>query len=784
MAMIIDEFTAGGAIVNPKEKSDVQMVKELKAIGTQIQRAIAEEIKTQSQNTLKDMKRELRMLVQEAMKEHNHRDRMADLRRQNTQDHYLTADGFHVASDAVPFPLQSPEPPAAIPVAYPPPLGPPTLSLQRKRPPGDDWETAFEQPEAPLEPYAPCLPNVPDSAANGVDLLKYSSEVRRTNSARSQKYGSTTQHPYRNKSQQEGHADAGAGGARVHGQTSISEDVWEDDEPVKEPVFRAKSMMKVNKRLNDFHSSDDEDEVACHVSRAQRSTRQTCVRRLSLGMHKGCMKKEKQQKPVWKMSASELLHSSKFDNAIGSLILLNAATIGWQADYAAQYQTEDFPEYFTTIERIFCACFSVELMLRIYVSKHRFFCASRKTLFWNYFDFFVVTAQLTEEGIKVAATSNGIDLGRFRLLRILRVLRLVRILRVVRVLHLISELRTIISSILGSFKSLGWTVILLSLIIYIVGVFFINTVTDHLVDKNNSNASLTSGDDSLAYFFGSLARTLMSLWQAMSGGADWDSMAGPLSDVHWVYGACFAAYIAFALLALMNVVTGVFVQTALQNAKEEEDLFLTDQIEKLFEIQDKETKKRITLEEIEARLMNPETAADWKAINVQATEAKYLFDLLDIDESGEIGFEEFLGGCLRLHGTAKSFDLLTVMQETRSLAKNWTSHAEDLERVVEDMRQQVMSANSIALSSSSELERVMDMVSQIQESMMMVEQRLRGQEAVQNMVRRMVLSVDGLQNTINSVVSPTPRQTPEPSKANGSPATPTGGGGNTDPMEV
>merc|ERR1711937_269472 len=107
----------------------------------------------------------------------------------------------------------------------------------------------------------------------------------------------------------------------------------------------------------------------------------------------------------------------------------------------------------------------------------------------------------------------------------LRTLRLVRILRVVRVLHLISELRTIISSITGSFKSLGWTVVLLTLIIYIVGVYFTQSIADHVLEMVEAEQTLDERETNLQYFFGSLGRSLLSLWQAMSGGADWDQMA-------------------------------------------------------------------------------------------------------------------------------------------------------------------------------------------------------------------------------------------------------------------
>merc|ERR550525_2081062 len=111
--------------------------------------------------------------------------------------------------------------------------------------------------------------------------------------------------------------------------------------------------------------------------------------------------------------------------------------------------------------------------------------------------------------------------------------------------------------------------------IYIVSVWFMQTVTDHMVERKAVTDQWNSGEAALRYYLSSLARTILSLWQAISGGADWDSMAHPLiTEVHSLMGVAFAAYIAFALLALLNVVTGVFVQTALQSALEEEDNFM------------------------------------------------------------------------------------------------------------------------------------------------------------------------------------------------------------------
>jgi len=359
--------------------------------------------------------------------------------------------------------------------------------------------------------------------------------------------------------------------------------------------------------------------------------------------------------------------------------------------------------------------------------------------------------------------SSGLELSSFRLLRVLRVLRLVRIFRVIRVLHLISELRTIISSIMGSFRSLGWTCVLLFLMIYIVGVYFTQSITDHLIEKDNDGLEWSQQDIALRYYFGDLFRAVLSLWQAMSGGADWDAMAGPLVSIDVWMGIAFAAYIAFALLALMNVVTGVFVQTALQNAKDEEDAFLTDQIIKLFERADSRKSPTITLDEINSRLQDPEIADEWKSINVSPEEAHYLFGLLDIDQSGEIAFEEFLSGCLRLHGTSKSMDLLTVMQECRQEFRIWHNHLSKCERFFVNQRQismglasQLHLNNQLLQHMLENTEGAREVAVMHKESIKRFEQHVRPMEKSFDAVKRMLRSPGGLESILDAMASPNP----------------------------
>eukprot|EP00929_Paragymnodinium_shiwhaense_P038641 TRINITY_DN2039_c0_g1_i3.p1 TRINITY_DN2039_c0_g1~~TRINITY_DN2039_c0_g1_i3.p1 ORF type:complete len:912 (+),score=215.56 TRINITY_DN2039_c0_g1_i3:157-2892(+) len=376
------------------------------------------------------------------------------------------------------------------------------------------------------------------------------------------------------------------------------------------------------------------------------------------------------EKQFCQMSLEEMMNSPKFDNLVGGIIIFNAITIGAQTDYNARSLSLDVPLGFQLLEYGFAFWFTLELTMRICVHKCMFFSIRREGWLWNWFDFFVVAAQLVELFVELLATSANLDAGNLRLLRVLRILRLVRILRVVRVLHLISELRTIVSSIVGSFRSLAWTCVLLLLMIYIVAVYFTQSITDHLVERE-ADMALSDHEQTLADLFNSIGRAILSLFQAMSGGLDWDTIAGPMfMEISSMNGFLFVCYIAFALLALMNVVTGVFVQTALQSARNEEDSFMTDQIVSIFKSSRDDSDSVLTLseDEIAQSIEDPGLAKEWKSIGVAREDARYLFRLLDVEGNGEVPFAEFLGGALRLNGAAKAIDLLTVMQENRKTA--------------------------------------------------------------------------------------------------------------------
>merc|ERR1711920_359794 len=104
------------------------------------------------------------------------------------------------------------------------------------------------------------------------------------------------------------------------------------------------------------------------------------------------------------------------------------------------------------------------------------------------------------------------------------------------------------------------------------------------------------------------------------------------------------------------------------------DAFMIENITELFTppgSKSGELLGELTWEDFESRLEHPRMREYFKAIDVHPSDAKGVFRLLDLDDSGSIDANEFLSGCLRLRGNAKALDVAVLMHEVRRLASRF-----------------------------------------------------------------------------------------------------------------
>ncbi|CAE7707619.1 Scn11a [Symbiodinium pilosum] len=326
--------------------------------------------------------------------------------------------------------------------------------------------------------------------------------------------------------------------------------------------------------------------------------------------------------------------------------------MGIQADWMVAHIGQTAPEAFDMFENLFAVIFTCELAMRILVYHIRFFRTAEWK--WNLFDSVVVGLQIIDivSTIAVGPDANvSSETGNLSFMRIIRLMRLLRILRLMRLLRFVQELRSMVMSIAASLKSLMWTIILLAFLMYGVGV----CLTQMIADRGLEEPRIMVLSPDLKSYYGSLPEALVSLFQGITGGIDWNDLLEPLEEQisPWL-AVVFVLYIAFAVLAMMNVVTGIFVESALQSTRADEEKEVRAQLDDMFK-----------------SLENPEMKRCFESLGFDMAEAYGLFNLLDTDQSGEIDCEELLEGCLRLRGSANAIDVATLQYSSKRVFEWW-----------------------------------------------------------------------------------------------------------------
>merc|ERR1719362_615696 len=270
-------------------------------------------------------------------------------------------------------------------------------------------------------------------------------------------------------------------------------------------------------------------------------------------------------------------------------------------------------------------------------------------------------------------------IGSISLMRIVRVARIVKLARVIRLMTFFRELRLMIYSILASLKSLVWVTLILGITFYIFGITFTSGVVAYLDDQQAWGPS-EEGD--LQDCFGSLSKSLLTLFMAISGGRSWGEYFHLLVSLPPQYPVLFLIFITFTIFAVLNIVTGVFVESAMNSNNHSRQVIIKEELDSkrgflkalrdLFHEMDNNGDGFITATEFDRRLRNEEVIAYFKALKLDVSDTKRLFSLLDNDNSGTVDVVEFLEGCYQLQGEARSIDLKILQMQMKGLSQQIT----------------------------------------------------------------------------------------------------------------
>lgn len=213
--------------------------------------------------------------------------------------------------------------------------------------------------------------------------------------------------------------------------------------------------------------------------------------------------------------AVRLVEAPAFQRTIVGVIVFNAITLGLETSDAIVASVGGILH---VLDRTVIGIFVVELLLRLYAHRGRFFRDP-----WSLFDLVVV-------GISLVPASGGLS-----------VLRALRIIRVMRLITAVPGMRKVVSGLLAALPGMGSIVLLLGLVLYVGAVLATElygaTAPDH---------------------FGHLGSSLFTLFQVMTGEA-WPDIASQVLPAHpsaWIF---FVVFILTSTFVVLNLFTAVVV---------------------------------------------------------------------------------------------------------------------------------------------------------------------------------------------------------------------------------
>jgi len=330
--------------------------------------------------------------------------------------------------------------------------------------------------------------------------------------------------------------------------------------------------------------------------------------------------------------------------------------------------------------------------LRLAVHKLYFFCNDNWR--WNTFDLCLVVFSL----VLAVIAESGTNLKWLRNFRVLRLAKLLRALNAFRTVQLLSDLRLMITCVIGSCLTLLWCVVLILFIQYIFAMLFVQSFATFLVD---SGPEIDAADaDAIMEHFGSVYSAMRSLLMATTGGNDWSLYLHDIRVTGYAsIEALFLFYIMFFMVATWNIITGTFVNQAFKLAQPDMETITLEKFRRdqadvqhfmdAFLAADTDKSGDVSIEEFHELLRGPfQDLLHVRGIAVKDAESFYK-TLARSTDDGKVDAEAFVSGCLQMKGQASSIDLHALeFRLVRTMQKMLRPHTdESLEDATKELKQ-------------------------------------------------------------------------------------------------
>lgn len=222
-----------------------------------------------------------------------------------------------------------------------------------------------------------------------------------------------------------------------------------------------------------------------------------------------------------------IVDSGAFRQAVLVVVVLNALVLGLQTSASLDVR---FGRFLAAVEMLCLAFFVIELGLKLFVWRLRFFRSA-----WNVFDFIVIAVSFVPGASHIS------------------ILRALRVLRVMRLLSAVPSLRRVVDGLGRALPGMASVIILLSIIFYVGSVMATNLF----------------GAD-FPEWFGSIGASAYSLFQIMTLESWSMGIVRPVMELYPQAWAFFVPFIVSTSFAVMNLFVGLVVNAMQEGQMEEQ----------------------------------------------------------------------------------------------------------------------------------------------------------------------------------------------------------------------
>merc|ERR1712039_99315 len=165
------------------------------------------------------------------------------------------------------------------------------------------------------------------------------------------------------------------------------------------------------------------------------------------------------------------------------------------------------------------------------------------------------------------------------------------------------------------------------------------------------------------------------------------------------YYFIFLAYIAFYTRVVTNTITSLFIETTMAYAEKDTQHVITDKLERKdeyvaklkewFSSIDENGDGMITYDQFARSANDPDVLAFAESLDIELFDLKQFFNVLSANNKRPVNLENFVIGCIKLKGMAKSMDLMDLMYDHKAATEENAKHARHMQKQLQLFEHQV-----------------------------------------------------------------------------------------------